>query len=110
MRSELISEIFSVEEQAEKIVSDAQKKAHSLIIAAQQKGEQHLSEAVEKERAKRDTKIQKRQQESRDTIDKVKKEIELKESEDSELVSCAHDIALDVVKLLSTTKIGDRLL
>ena len=47
MRSELINEIFSVETEAEKIVSDAQQRGRAVVAAAQEEGEKRLHSALD---------------------------------------------------------------
>lgn len=108
MRSELIGEIFSVEAEAERLVSEAQKQARSILLESQEAGQRSLQAATEQSRAQREARLASAQEASAANIRAVKERIEVQESEDDEIVACAHHIAEQMVELLIKTDLGDR--
>lgn len=107
MRSELINEIFSVESEAEKIVSEAQLKGRELVSEAQKRGEEALREAVEKARTDRDTAIRHAQQKAEERIAAQREALELSDVDNKDLITRADTIADSMVKVLCRTTLGD---
>lgn len=107
MRSELINEIFSVEDEAEKIVHEAQLKRQKMVSQAQSDGEKALQEATEKKQVLRDRAIITAQEESEERIAKAEKAFQATEAQKIDLESCADSIAAKFVDLLCSTKLGE---
>lgn len=107
MRSELIGEIFSVEEEAERLISGAREKGRSLLIERQQSKEQELHEAVRTARAEREATIASEQKAASARIEAARKSLAESESEDQQIQECAAMIADRMVNVLCMTRLGD---
>ena len=107
MRSELINEIFSVETEAEKIVSQAQQKGRQIVADAQAEGEKQLRVTLEQARAEREQMIEQAQQESQQRLAAVTETLADSDSDTDELQTCAERIADEMVAVLCKTSLGD---
>lgn len=107
MRSELIGEIFSVETEAERLVSEARQQGRSMVSASQQEGEKQLQKAIEQARAERDKAIAAAQKASAEHLQALKDRLSKESVEDSALAACADRIASSMVDILCMTQLGD---
>ena len=107
MRSELISEIFSVESEAERLVSEAREQARSIILKEQQAGEHLLQEATSRARAERELAIEEAQAASSARIEQAKALLDRSDDGDNDLHERAECIAEEMVKILCATRLGD---
>jgi len=103
MGSKLISEIFSVEEKAEKLVADAKKEGQNALYEEQQRQEIKFNQEIALAKSIKEDKIALAEKESAQRVEKFKLEIEQKEQEDKPLKECAETIATKMVEILSTT-------
>jgi vacuolar-type H+-ATPase subunit H len=106
MRSELLNHIFTVEQEAEQIVQEAQKEVRSIVNAATEAGEHALSTAVEAERSKQQQLLADAQQAASEANEKEKKRLAAEEEDDEQLHECATQIAEKVITMLGTTSLG----
>jgi F0F1-type ATP synthase membrane subunit b/b' len=107
MRSELINEIFSVEAEAEKIVTEAQQKGRTLVAEAQKRGELRLQKAIDQARSEKDSKIAQGQQESENRIQSVLQSLNQKTEEEHDVQACAERLADQMVHVLCTSSLGE---
>ena len=107
MRSELIHEIFSVESEAENLVSEARQQGRTLVATAQQEGENRLRKATEQARQTREMTVEQAQIHA-DQCVQSEKETLIQSGEDTlDLQKCAEQIAQDMVTLLCTSSVGE---
>lgn len=110
MRSELINEIFSVEAEAEKIVTEAQQNGRLLISRIQEEGEKEVRLAMEKVRQEREAAVDAAQKASAERIQAAKNSIEQSDSDNLEINECARSIAESLVDILCRTQLGENTL
>jgi hypothetical protein len=110
MRSELINEIFSVEAEAEKIVTEAQQNGRLLISRIQEEGEKEVRLAMERARQEREASIEVAQKASAERIQAAKNSIEQSDSDNLDINECARSIAESLVDILCKTQLGEHTL
>ncbi|MFA5514310.1 MAG: hypothetical protein WDA17_05285 [Sphaerochaetaceae bacterium] len=106
MRSKLIDEIFSVEEQAVKIVNDAKEQKKSYLATKEQEGQLLFQNGLNEEKAKSNRELEKNQKEATSQIDAFQKSLAKKENDKRPLQQCAEKVAEKMVELLTTTSLG----
>ena len=107
MRSELINEIFSVEAEAESLVSKARQEGRSLVATAQQEGESRLKEAEKQARKAGELELERAQAEADRHIESIRESL-IHSGEDTEdLQECAQRIAEELVTRLCGSSVGD---
>lgn len=106
MRSKLIDEIFSVEEQAAKLVNDAKEQRKSLLVVKEQEGQKFFQDELAKEKTKANQEIEKYQLEATKKIESFQNNLLEKEKDNLPLIECAQKIADKMVNLISTTSVG----
>lgn len=107
MRSELINEIFSIEAEAEKIVTEAQQNGRKLVSDAQSEGEKRLRLAIEEARKQREVTVAGAQTETERHIASERVTLESSEADNLDLQACADAIADRMVEVLCKTPFGD---
>lgn len=107
MRSELIGEIFSVESEADRLISQARQEARDIILSTEQACEQLLQREVAQARAEREKAIAQAQEEARTRVEEEKARLERSDAQDRLLDGRAEEIADAMVRLLCATKVGE---
>ncbi len=69
MQNDVISEILSVEEHAQKLEQEAQSKSREMVIAAQDKANQYVRDAVNAKREADRKELEKAESEAKSTLD-----------------------------------------
>lgn len=110
MRSELINEIFSVEAEAEKIVTEAQQNGRLLVSRIQEEGEKNIRLAMETARQEREAAIEAAQKASAERIQAAKNAMEQSDSDNLDIKECARTIAESLVDILCRTHLGENTL
>jgi len=107
MRSELINDIFSVESEAERIVSEARQKARDMTDDAQRAGQESVRAAVEEAREERSRIVSEAQKNSVDRIAAFQAEMDRNDPSDEEIDACADAIAERMVEILCRSQLEE---